>query len=77
MDGLGLFGLYDGQGEEITNFDLDECHGHTHNIDWNGLNTKMYHYHLTNAYPYTVSCFRGTEVVRARPTQEGFRPPRR
>ena len=63
IDGFGLFGLYDGQGQEITNDDLDECHGHTHNIDWDGAETSLYHYHLTNAYPYTIGCFRGSEVV--------------
>ena len=63
MDGFGLFGLYDGQGQEITNADLDECHGHTHDIDWDGAGISSYHYHLTNAFPYTIGCFRGSEVV--------------
>jgi len=85
MDGFGLFGLYDGQGEEITNHDLDECHGHTHDIDWDGAETKSYHYHLTNAYRYTIGCFRGSEVVQqtqsgpqdggGSPPPEGLPPP--
>ncbi|MCH8987626.1 MAG: YHYH protein [Chloroflexi bacterium] len=63
LDGFGLFGLYDSQGQELTNDDLDECHGHTHDIDWDGAEINMYHYHLTNAYPYTIGCYRGSEVV--------------
>ena len=60
MDGFGLFGLYGDQGQEITNAELDECYGHTHRIQWNRSESETYHYHLTNAYPYTVSCFRGS-----------------
>jgi len=77
MDGFGLFGIYDDQGREIVNADLDECHGHTHNIELNGSETATYHYHLTNSYPYTVSCYRGSEVVRTRPAGGGLPPPRR
>jgi len=78
MDGFGLFGLYDDQGEEITNANLDECHGHTHSIEWDGAESGMYHYHLTNAYPYTVSCYRGSVVVQSRPNLPGggLPPPR-
>ena len=78
IDGFGLFGLYDGQGQEITNGDLDKCHGHTHDIDWDGAETSSYHYHLTNAYPYTIGCFRGSEVVeqtQAGPQGGGGLPP--
>ncbi|MCH8298270.1 MAG: YHYH protein [Chloroflexi bacterium] len=64
LDGFGLFGLYDSQGQELTNDDLDECHGHTHDIDWDGAEISSYHYHLTNAYPYTLGCYRGSEVVQ-------------
>ena len=77
MDGFGLFVIYDDQGREIVNADLDECHGHTHNVEWNGSETATYHYHLTNSYPYTVSCYRGSEVVRTRPAGGGLPPPRR
>ena len=77
MDGFGLFGLYGDQGQEMTNAELDECHGHTHRIQWNGSEAETYHYHLTNAYPYTVSCFRGSEVIQPRPAGSGPPPPRR
>ncbi len=51
-DGFGLYG-YDGSGGlELTNADLDECHGHDHA-------PMGYHYHATIEYPYTIGCFRG------------------
>ena len=49
MDGFGLFGLYGDQGQEITNFELDECHGHTHRIQWTESESETYHCYLTNA----------------------------
>jgi YHYH protein len=60
LDGFGLYGLKNSDGKEITNSSLDECHGHTHPITWDGKTQTMYHYHLTRAYPYTLGCFRGT-----------------
>lgn len=59
LDGFGLYGLYGEDGEKLTNEDLDECHGHIHEIDWEGEASEMYHYHATEEFPYTVSCFRG------------------
>ena len=51
-DGFGLYG-YDGEGGvELTNADLDECHGHDHQ-------PLGYHYHATIEYPYTIGCYRG------------------
>jgi YHYH protein len=60
LDGFGLYGLRGETGHILTNADLDECHGHTHQILWNGKPSSMYHYHATQEYPYTVSCFKGT-----------------
>lgn len=48
----------------MTNADLDECHGHTHTIDWDGARVAMYHYHATWEFPYVVGCFKGTPAVR-------------
>jgi YHYH protein len=61
---LGIFGHYGDDGEVLTNDDLDECHGHTHEIEWDGATLEMYHYHATYEFPYTVGCFRGTTVTR-------------
>jgi hypothetical protein len=60
LDGFGIYGVRGEQGEALTNADLDECHGHTHEIEWDGELVEMYHYHATYEFPYTVSCYRGT-----------------
>lgn len=59
FDGFGVYGHRGEQGEELTNADLDECHGHTHAIEWDGKTANMYHYHATWEYPYTVGCYKG------------------
>lgn len=60
LDGFGIFGRKGEGGKTLTSADLDECHGHTHVIDWDGKRVKMYHYHATWDFPYTVGCFKGT-----------------
>ncbi|HKI54776.1 MAG TPA: YHYH protein [Anaerolineales bacterium] len=65
FDGFGIYGFYGEDGEELTNSDLDECHGHTHVIEWDGQLVEMYHYHATREFPYVVGCFRGTPSVKA------------
>jgi hypothetical protein len=62
LDGFGIYGLYGSDGTQITNSSLDECHGHMHEITWDGKTQTMYHYHMTRAYPYTLGCFRGVPV---------------
>jgi hypothetical protein len=52
-DGFGLYGYKGVGGQELSNADLDECHGHDHLA-------IGYHYHATVEYPYTIGCFRGT-----------------
>jgi len=63
MDGFGVYGPRGENGELVTNDDLDECHGHTHVIDWDGAQVSMYHYHLNNEYPYSIGCYRGTPAM--------------
>ena len=53
LDGFALYGYTGVGGVEITNADLDVCHGHTHGV-------LGYHYHATMEYPYTMGCYRGT-----------------
>lgn len=60
LDGFGIYGYKGEGGKLLTNKDLDECHGHTHTIDWDGKKVEMYHYHATREYPYTIGCFKGT-----------------
>lgn len=65
LDGFGIYSRFDAKGHEYTNTDLDECHGTTTPVMWNGELTEIYHYVVTQEYPYTVGCFRGTPVVEA------------
>ena len=54
-DGFGIYGYKGIGGAELSNEDLDECHGHSH--------TPIgYHYHATIEYPYTIGCYRGTPI---------------
>lgn len=62
MDGFGIYSDRDASGKQYTSADLDECHGTTSQITWDGHVVAMYHYVLTHDYPYTIGCFRGTPV---------------
>lgn len=76
LDGFGIFGRFGEDGQELTNADLDECHGHTSEILWDGKTVNMYHYHATLEYPYTIGCFKGTPVQdRNMRRPPGNRPP--
>jgi hypothetical protein len=61
-DGFGIYGSRGADGEELTNADLDECHGTTSEVMWEGELVEMYHYVATREFPYTVACFRGTPL---------------
>ena len=63
LDGFGIYGSRGEDGTELRTSDLDECHGHTHEIEWDGRLVAMYHYHATAEYPYTVGCYRGTPAT--------------
>jgi hypothetical protein len=62
LDGFGIYGSRGENGAELSTADLDECHGHTHTIEWDGVKVSMYHHHLSADFPYTLSCYRGTPV---------------
>ncbi len=79
LDGFGIFGRHGEGGRLLTSADLDECHGHTHRIEWDGKPIEMYHYHATWDFPYTAGCMRGTyrmsDVMRiSGPPPEGPPP---
>ena len=59
IDGFGIYGPRDENGETLSSADLDECHGITSEVDWNGERRVMYHYVATMDFPYTVGCLRG------------------
>lgn len=73
LDGYGIYSMYDANGKEITNADLDACHGTTSEVMWNGKMVNMYHYVLTQEYPYTIGCFMGSPMrVRAEATNQSI-----
>lgn len=58
-DGFPIHGYKGEGGIEMSNDDLDACHGHKHGA-------LGYHYHATIEYPYTVGCYTGTSSVSLR-----------
>ena len=69
LDGFGIYSMYDENGKELTNADLDECHGRVSRIRWEGREVVMYHYVLTREYPYSVGCFRAKPVTARMQTE--------
>ncbi|MCC7451897.1 MAG: YHYH protein [Anaerolineae bacterium] len=65
VDGFGIYGRHGQGGQILTSADLDECHGHTHTLMWDGKEVSMYHYHTTWDFPYTVGCMRGAYQISA------------
>ena len=74
LDGFGIFSPFDATGKELTSADLDECHGTTSEIAWEGKTVTMYHYVMTRDFPYSVACFRGTPTRNAFPALPGAPP---
>jgi hypothetical protein len=74
LDGFGIYSPYDADGRELTTADLDECHGLTSTVEWEGAQVPMYHYVMTRDFPYTVSCFRGSPTRNAFPPLPGAPP---
>jgi hypothetical protein len=60
LDGFGIYGPQGENGEILTSSDLDECHGHTHPVLWDGQMMNLYHYHWTYDFPYNIGCYKGT-----------------
>jgi hypothetical protein len=60
IDGFGIYGPHGEDGELLSSADLDECHGHTHPVLWDGEMIDLYHYHWTYDFPYNIGCFKGT-----------------
>jgi hypothetical protein len=67
IDGFGIYGPRDGNGNMLSSADLDDCHGRISEVMWDGQKRVMYHYVATLDFPYTIGCLRGTwsrETVR-------------
>lgn len=78
FDGFGIFGTKAEKGIELRTADLDECHGHSHEVTWHSKKTSIYHYHMTRDFPYSVSCFKGKNTVTAPlagPPRQSSQPP--
>lgn len=65
FDGFGIYVERDSKGAMLTNKDLDACHGRTSKVKWNGKVQKIYHYVVTQEFPYLLGCFTGTNAVPA------------
>lgn len=63
LDGFGIYGPRGEGGKNVTNDDLDECHGHFGVVKWEGQKRYMYHYHLNGEYPYGPGCLRGRPLA--------------
>lgn len=73
FDGFGITSGTKPDGTHYVNADLDICHGTTSPIVWDGYTRSMYHYVMTDEYPYSVGCFRGTNIANrtGTSTEEG------
>jgi len=67
LDGFGIYGPYAAGGKKLDSKDIDECHGITGEVMWEGQKVSIYHYVATDDFPYTVGCIKGVfdmKVVR-------------
>eukprot|EP00475_Leptophrys_vorax_P000157 TRINITY_DN10092_c0_g1_i1.p1 TRINITY_DN10092_c0_g1~~TRINITY_DN10092_c0_g1_i1.p1 ORF type:complete len:380 (-),score=69.68 TRINITY_DN10092_c0_g1_i1:42-1181(-) len=63
LDGRGIYGKYEGASGLPT--DLDACNGHYGSVpayndskgNYFAAATNVYHYHITDAAPFTLGCF--------------------
>lgn len=77
LDGFPILGMKDAAGAELTDADLDACHGRPEQVAVEGR-TYTYAYHLTREYPYTLGCFTGQLLQGTlHQVRAGLDPPRR
>lgn len=62
LDGFPITGPKVSENKYLVTDNLDECHGITSEIMLDGKKTVIYHYVMTQDFPYSVSCFRGKPV---------------
>jgi hypothetical protein len=62
LNGFPITGPQVSTNNILTTANLDECHGLTSQIVLDGQNVTMYHYVMTQDFPYSISCFRGTAI---------------
>jgi len=73
-DGYGIYVERDKNGKLLTNDNLDECHGRTSQVLWDGKTINMYHYNATLEFPYTIGCFKANPAVSSTQSQPVNRP---
>ncbi len=77
LDGFPILGLEDADGNEVTDADLDACHGRAETVTIDGR-TYKYAYHLTREYPYVLGCFSGELLPGTlHEVHDGLQPSRR
>ena len=62
FDGFPITGPEPASGNVLTTSDLDVCHGITSRITLDGKSVTMYHYVMTEDFPYSASCFRSSPI---------------
>jgi hypothetical protein len=62
LDGFPITGPTVGPNNILTTSDLDECHGITSSYTADGKTVTGYHYVMTQDFPYSISCYRGTAI---------------
>jgi hypothetical protein len=70
LDGFPITGPRGPDGKDLTNADLDICHGTTSVLDipdgrGGFVRKETYHYVLNREYPYSVGCFKGKVNYKA------------
>jgi hypothetical protein len=66
LDGFPITGPKVADANILTTSDLDECHGITSTVTIDGQPVMTYHYVMTQDFPYSVACFRGTPTPAPR-----------
>ena len=59
FDGFGIYGQFSENGQVPK--DLDECGGHTHEID--GVSVYHYHFPYPSQCPWSINCFKGCPIM--------------
>lgn len=75
LDGFPITGPLVANGRYLTTANLDECHGITSEIIEDGAKKMTYHYVMTQDFPYSVSCFRGTPTRMGPSGKNGMMQP--
>jgi hypothetical protein len=62
LDGFPITGSKIAEKEYLTTDDLDECHGIVSEISLDDKPVTIYHYVMTQDFPYSISCFRAKSI---------------